>query len=123
VVLITKFSKVEREKDMLFWQFLTVAVVNLAFGTSSLHLPLNALIVGLYSGLFATVLGIFWQMRYQKEVGSNTTALVYMTQPFISLVLSVSALGERMTVPQFAGGLITALALFVGTRVREKKST
>ncbi|PLV56844.1 DMT family transporter [Thermotoga sp. SG1] len=123
VVLITRFSRVEREKDMMFWQFLVVAVINLAFGANNFHLPVGALIVGLYSGVFATVFGILWQMRYQKEVGSNTTALVYMTQPFISLVLSILLLGEKMNVPQFVGGLITAFALLTGTCVRKKKST
>jgi len=123
VVLITRFSKVEREKDMMFWQFLVVAMINFVFGAGSFHLPVDALAVGLYSGVFATAFGILWQMRYQKEVGSNTTALVYMTQPFISLVLSILLLGEKMSVLQFVGGLITAFAFFTGTCVRKKRST
>ncbi|PLV59428.1 DMT family transporter [Thermotoga sp. KOL6] len=123
VVLITKFSRSEKEENMLFWQFATVAGVNLVFSLNR-HWKISSgsLLVGLYSGILATFLGIFWQMRYQKEIGNNATALVYMTQPFISTLLSFILLEERLSTFQFFGGILTLVALFVGTSLKGGKS-
>lgn len=123
VVLITRFSRHEKEKNMLFWQFVTVGVVNFLFGLDKRwHFNLGTISVGIYSGVFATTLGILWQMRYQKEVGNNTTALVYMTQPFVSLVLSFLLLGERISFLQLLGGILVLVALFTGTVMKPGKS-
>ena len=123
MVLITRFSRFEEEKNMLFWQFVTVGVVNFLFGLNERwHFNLGTISVGIYSGVFATTLGILWQMRYQKEVGNNTTALVYMTQPFVSLVLSFLFLGERMSFLQLLGGILVLVALFTGTVMKPGKS-
>ncbi|WP_235231248.1 MULTISPECIES: DMT family transporter [unclassified Thermotoga] len=123
MVLITRFSRSEEEKNMLFWQFVTVGAVNFLFGLGERwHLNLEAISVGIYSGVFATTLGILWQMRYQKEVGNNTTALVYMTQPFVSLVLSFLLLGERMSFLQLLGGILVLVALFTGTMMKPRES-
>lgn len=119
VVLITKFSRVEKERDMMFWQFFTAAATNALFGAGKRwYLPKESLIVACYTGVFATTFGIFLQTKYQKCVGNNTTALVFMVQPVFSLLLSAIVLSERMSLAQFLGGIILLLAFLVGTFTR-----
>jgi len=116
IVLITALSRRIEERSLLFYQFLTVALVNAFMNVSGRwHFSTSSVVVAVYCGIFATVLLIYIQLKYQKVVGSNATALIFVTQPVFSAVLSFLILGERLRFSQWMGGMLMLLASLVST--------
>ena len=113
VVLITKFSKEVRETDLLTPQFFITAALNAALAMGhDWFITLPALSSAVYTALAATVFGIWVQVKYQKEVGSNAAALVFAGEPVFSMIFSFLMIGEMFTVVQLVGA-----ALLVGSIV------
>lgn len=126
IVLITRFSRQVAEGQLLFPQFLTVALINAMAGvTKNWGLSIPIYFVAIYSALLATVLGIYLQLRFQKEVGSNRTGLIFVMLPVSSTIFSYLILGERLSPLQITGALIMVIAIVVsslgnGLTVREE---
>ena len=126
IVLITRFSRQVAEGQLLFPQFLTVALINAMAGvTKNWGLSIPIYFVAVYSALLATVLGIYLQLRFQKEVGSNRTGLIFVMLPVSSTIFSYLILGERLSPLQITGALIMVIAIVVsslgnGLTVREE---
>ncbi len=114
VVLITKFSKEVRETDLLTPQFLITTLVNgLMAAGSSWRMPLGALGAAVYTAVLATVLGIWMQVKYQKEVGSNTAAMIFTGEPVFAMLFSFMMLGETFSEIQIAGASLLVGAIIL----------
>ena len=114
VVLITKFSKEVKETDLLTPQFLITAIVNglMAF-RSSWKMSFSAVGVAVYTAILATVLGIWMQVRFQKEVGSNTAAMIFTGEPVFAMLFSFMMLGETFSKIQIAGASLLVGAIIL----------
>jgi len=116
IVLITRFSQQVAEGQLLFPQFLAVALINAVAGvTKNWSFPIPTYFVAIYSALLATVLGIYLQLRFQKEVGSNRTGLIFVTLPVSSAIFSYLILGEKLSPLQTTGASIMVIALIVSS--------
>ena len=116
VVLITKFSRNEEARNLLFYQFLTVTMVNVILGfKGNWLLPFKTYMVATYSALFATLFGIYIQLRYQKLIGSNASALIFLAQPITSTFLSYFLLKEIFSPSQTLGALIMLAAFLLSS--------
>ena len=116
VVLITKFSRNEEARNLLFYQFLTVTMVNVILGfKGNWLLPFKTYMVATYSALFATLFGIYIQLRYQKLIGSNASALIFLAQPITSTFLSYLLLKEIFSPSQILGALIMLAAFLLSS--------
>lgn len=122
VVLLTRFSRKVREVDLLTPQFALVAVLNtslalveaLRFGVQQLDLGPAAVGVASFTAVTATVLAVYIQAKYQKVVGNNISALIYVGEPLFALLLAALILGERLTFVQTLGGVLITLAMVMG---------
>jgi len=118
VVLITKFSKEADEFSLLTPQFLTVALLNTLFSLTASDNPwsfsTNALYVAIFTAVTATILAIIIQAKYQKVVGNNVTALIFVGEPVFALLLSMLILRERLELLQTTGALLMVLSIVVG---------
>ena len=118
VVLISVLSKKVKETDLLTIQFLVTALINLSmsFGESPVF-PVSALLVAVYTALSATVLGIYVQVKHQKVIGSNATALIFAGEPVFAALFSYIILGETMTTLQvLGGGMLVGSIIMAGLR-------
>jgi len=116
VVLITKFSRNEEARNLLFYQFLTVTMVNVILGfKGNWLLPFKTYMVATYSALLATLFGIYIQLRYQKLIGSNASALIFLAQPITSTFLSYLLLKEIFSPSQILGALIMLAAFLLSS--------
>ncbi len=116
VVLITKLSRNEEAKNLLFYQFLTVTILNAIFGLKESWLfPLKTYVVAAYSALFATLFGIYTQLKYQKLIGSNASALIFLAQPITSTFFSYLLLREVFSPSQTLGALIMLAAFLLSS--------
>jgi len=118
VVLITKFSKEADEFSLLTPQFLTVALLNTLFSLTASDNPwsfsTNALYVAIFTAVTATILAIIIQAKYQKVVGNNVTALIFVGEPVFALLLSMLILRERLELLQTTGALLMVMSIVVG---------
>ncbi len=114
VVLITKFSKEIRETDLLTPQFIITAVLNgiLAIN-ASWYMSFGAIGAAVYTAILATVLGIWMQVKYQKEVGSNTAAMIFTGEPVFAMLFSSLILGETFSRSQIIGASLLVGAIIL----------
>ncbi|QAV32987.1 Permease of the drug/metabolite transporter (DMT) superfamily [Fervidobacterium changbaicum] len=120
VVLITKYSKQVSEYALLTPQFFTVALLNTIFnlfyqsGSDKWSFSLNALFVATFTAVTATIVAIIIQAKYQKVVGSNISALIFVGEPLFAMILSVLILKEHLTALQLIGGLLMVVSIILG---------
>lgn len=127
VVLITHYSKETNEYSLLTAQFFTVALLNTIFNvfykfssTSKWTFSLSALGVAAFTAVTATILAIMIQAKYQKVVGSNISALIFVGEPLFAMVLSIVMLGEHINLVQGIGAILMILSIIVGVIEVEK---
>ncbi|MBB6062025.1 drug/metabolite transporter (DMT)-like permease [Thermosipho japonicus] len=114
VVLVTEFSKKSPEKDLLTSQFLMVAVLNSLFGLNqSWKIDVKIFSVALFTAIFATIYALIAQAKYQKVVGSNTSALIFVGEPVFATIFSIILLSERLDMLQIFGVVLTMFALML----------
>ncbi|MCD6551649.1 DMT family transporter [Thermotoga sp.] len=127
VVLITRFSKRVDEKDLLFPQFLVVAIFNLILSLFFRNWRFNFFAFGsaLFTAAFATMLAIYLQAKYQKVLGNNISALVFLGEPVFAAILSYLVLKETLSPRQLTGSffLLASILLSSLERVRIVRST
>jgi len=122
VVLITKLSKSFEEKDLVFSQCLMVAILNTMFGLSDTwRLSGYTLIIALFAAFFATVYALWIQLKYQKKLGNNLTAMIYLCEPIFAALFSWLILGEHLSFVQFMGCSLMILAIFMSSLKIERE--
>jgi len=113
VVLVTRFSRNTRETALLGYQFLFAALFNALFGLGdSWSFSLASAGVMVYMAIFPSVIALFLQLKFQKVLGSNASALVMSGEPVFAFLFSAWLLGEWLTGMQFAGAGLLLLAVF-----------
>ncbi|MBO8160407.1 MAG: DMT family transporter [Thermosipho sp. (in: Bacteria)] len=122
VVLVTEFSKKSDEKHLLTSQFFAVAVINSILGINS-HWVININILGVasFTAIFATIYALIAQTKYQKVVGSNTAALIFVGEPIFATIFSILILFENLSKTQTFGIVLTTFALILSV-INTKKS-
>lgn len=118
VVLITHFTKAnDDEITLLAPQFLLTSGINFALTPlgSSLKMNLAALYALLFTAFFATIFAVWVQLKFQKFVGSNVSALIYVGEPVFAALFSFVILSEKMSLIQFVGMVLLIFAMVMGT--------
>ncbi len=118
VVLITRFSKKTSEYSLLTPQFFTVAIINtflnLFYHKSPWIFSYSALFVATFTAITATIAAIIIQAKYQKVVGSNVSALIFVGEPLFALILSILILKERLNLIQSIGMTFMLVSIILG---------
>ncbi|WP_448379289.1 DMT family transporter [Fervidobacterium sp.] len=120
VVLITKFSRQVNEYSLLTPQFFTVALLNTLFNMfyqgngNNWSFSVSAIFVATFTAVTATIVAIIIQAKYQKVVGSNVSALIFVGEPLFAMILSVLILKEQLTNSQIIGGLLMLASIILG---------
>jgi drug/metabolite transporter (DMT)-like permease len=60
-------------------------------------------------------------MKYQKKVGSNTTALIFVGEPIFAMVFSFLFIGEKMNGMQIIGAIILIFAILLASLEKRTK--
>ncbi|WGS64935.1 DMT family transporter [Marinitoga aeolica] len=123
IVLITKFSKIVDEKHLLSFQFLTVTVISfialLIFKKSIYVTPVSFLTI-FYTAIVGSIIVIYLQLKYQKNIGSNLTAILFLSQPIFSALLSFILLKESFTFKQIIGSSILLFGIIISNFSNKK---
>ena len=112
VVLITIFSKKVKEEDLLTPQFTITSALNAVFGIGTgWRLSGGAIMSALYNAVLSTVFGIWAQVKYQKHIGSNTTAIIFVGEPIFAALFSWMILHETLSPIQLLGAMLMVGAI------------
>jgi len=75
---------------------------------------MDAILVATFTAVTATIVAIIIQAKYQKVVGSNVSALIFVGEPLFAMILSVLILKEHLTTSQTMGGLLMLASIILG---------
>jgi len=118
VVMVTHFTENnENEISLLAPQFLVTSLINGALAPvyGDFKINFGFIFVMIFTALFATIFAVWVQLKFQKYVGSNTAALIYVGEPIFAAVFSFIILSEKMSRVQFYGMILLVGAIILGT--------
>jgi drug/metabolite transporter (DMT)-like permease len=108
VVLLDVFSKDLRPEGLTLVQFVVCALAGLvvAIGTEPLEIHLNIHFVAgiLYLIIFATIVAIYVQTRFQKDTTPTRAAVIFSAEPVVAAVIAFFALNEVIGLQGVVGG-------------------
>ncbi len=122
VTLIGKFS---REKDaatltmmQLFFVFLFSSIW---WGAEGPYISLSPLLAFgiVFTGLFASALGILMQVHAQKHISPSKTAVIFTTEPAFAGIFSFVFLGEALTPMGIMGAVLILFAMLLAAVEKE----
>jgi len=119
IVLLDIFSQKCDPAHLTFMQFVvTTVAAGLTFlFFEHMRLMVNAQFVGgvLYLAVFATVIALFVQTKYQKDTTPTRSAVIFSVEPVVAAVVAYVVLGEHLG----KSGVIGAAFILVGVLVSE----
>lgn len=113
IVVLDVYSGTVAPEHLTIMQFLVCAVGGM-LGAMFLETPVVKVSVTagvqlLYLAVFATVIALFFQTKYQKDTTPARSAVIYSIEPLIAAVLAATIAGERIGgAGILGGGLIMA---------------
>ena len=113
IVYLDVFSKGQDPVHLTIAQFVVCAVLGFAaaflFEPVRFHPTTAAYGALLYLTIFATVIALFIQTRFQKDTTPTRSAVIFSIEPVLAAGIAYVVLGEVLGVPGIVGG-----ALIVG---------
>jgi drug/metabolite transporter (DMT)-like permease len=126
VVYLDIVSKKYHYKFLTFLQTFTTSMLAGMFvfifnfaGIENLYVNINSnvVIAIIYTSIFATVINILLQTKYQKEVTPTKAGILYSLEPIFATLLAFIILSEQIT----TFGIIGAIFIFMGLVISEFK--
>ncbi|MFA4647537.1 DMT family transporter [Pyrococcus kukulkanii] len=114
IVLVEYFSK--HGIGIAFWQVFWNAVLSTTYALIAEGLPMpegSVLLAILYTGIFATALAFFAQVKYQPKVEAYRAAILYSAEPVFGHLFSLVTLGEVLSVKGYLGALLIMSAIWI----------
>lgn len=113
IILVEKASRISQNLMLLtFYQISLTLIIPIGLlGKQTFNLPTGNLFwVGIaYCGLFATVIPLFLQMKYQKYVGSSRAAVIFSLEA-VSATFFAWLVGEQIALDVILGGGLVLLS-------------
>jgi len=108
IVLLDVFSKGQDPVHLTVAQFVVCAVLGLMttflFEPVKFHPTAGGYGVLLYLTIFATVIALFVQTRYQKDTTPTRSAVIFSVEPVLAAGFAYVVLGEVLGAPGVVGG-------------------
>ncbi|WP_041078087.1 DMT family transporter [Thermotoga caldifontis] len=122
IVLVTRYTNDKDcdEVGLLLPQFLLTALFNLFLAPlgGPVGFKWSYLFALLFTSILATVVAFWVQVKFQKDVGSNSAALIYTAEPVFASLFAFWLLAERVTSSQLVGMCILVAASILGNLKR-----
>ncbi|AFK22216.1 DMT family transporter [Pyrococcus sp. ST04] len=115
IVLVEYFSKYGI--GIAFWQVFWNSVFSTIYALLKEGLPLpgkpDVMLAILYTGVFATALAFFAQVKYQPKVESYRAAILYSAEPVFGHLFSLITLHEILSPKGYIGALLILSAIWI----------
>ena len=125
ILLISHFTKPENYIPILVAQIGAVAFLSgigmLIFEGPQFPQTLQAWEALLITGVLATALAFWVQMRYQPESTAAQTAIIFATEPVFGALFGFLLLNEILMLPQWAGAIFIIAAILISQLPLKKR--
>jgi drug/metabolite transporter (DMT)-like permease len=115
IVYLDLYTKERFDPEIVFWQFLFCAVVGFStiplLDATANHFTLPTVAGILYLCIFATVVALFIQTKYQRETTPTKAAIIYTMEPVFASTIAYFTLGESLTPVSIFGALLMIAGL------------
>ncbi|WP_235598504.1 DMT family transporter [Kosmotoga arenicorallina] len=119
VIYISVFTNDNADEfQMLLPQLLIVTLVNgalIPFIPGKVIFDAGTLFTATFTAVFATILAVAIQLRYQKHIGSVGASLVYVGEPAFALLFAMIFLGEGASPRESLGLVLMILGIITGS--------
>ncbi|WP_337044435.1 DMT family transporter [Emticicia sp. 17c] len=78
--------------------------------------PWQAYLAVIYMGAAATALGFIWYYEAVRLIGVTKSAIIGNLTPVFAVLIAVSFLGEKLTIPTIIGGSLVLLGILLTNR-------
>lgn len=116
VVLIGKYARRYDSSTIAIFQLLLVSILSTAgWGTERFYMKYsNLLLFGvLFTGIFATALGLLIQAHAQKYVSPSKAAIIFVTEPVFAGIFSYIFLNETLGFMGITGAILILFAMLL----------
>lgn len=110
MILVEKASLVSKNLQLLtFYQIIFTSIIPFAY-LKGIVLPIPSqhivwFALG-YCAIFATIIPILFQLKYQHVIGSNKAAIIYSLEAVFAMIFALLVFGESITINVVVGGSI-----------------
>ena len=110
IVYLDVFTKKRFDREIVFYQFVVTALIGAAASpfvpsvSSSVNLSVAAAIM--YLAVFASVIAIFVQSKYQRETTPTKAAIIFTMEPVLAAIIAYLLLGEVLGTTATVGAAI-----------------
>ncbi|ASJ17459.1 permease [Thermococcus chitonophagus] len=114
IVLVEYFSRYGI--GIAFWQVFWNAMLSTSYAliVEGLQMPKESVLLAiLYTGIFATALAFFAQVKYQPKVEPYRAAILYSAEPVFGHLFSLITLGEVLSIKGYLGALLIMSAIWI----------
>lgn len=107
---------------------ITFILISLLTGEFIFTLPASGWLTLLAMSIFSTIVGILGVFAALPYIGPSSAAIISCAEPVLTVCMSISLLGEKITPPQLGGGLlilagILFLQLWGGTKQSQQTTS
>ena len=106
---------------------ITFTFTSLVSGGFIFTLPASGWLTLLAMAIFSTVVGILGIFAALPYIGPSNAAIISSAEPVLTILMSISLLGEKITPPQLGGGLLILAGIFIlqrrGSERQSEKSS
>jgi len=117
IVYLDMFSKDHNTIQLTFMQFISTAILGVAtagaFEQVVAHFSNESLLALMYLAVFATVIALYIQTRYQKDSTPTRAAVIFSVEPVIAAAFAYLLLGEVIGILGVIGGGVIIAGLLV----------
>jgi len=117
IVLLDVFTKKKFNREIVFYQFVVtslIALLLLPFVNDQNSIYSTSVLLSIvYLALFASVIAIFVQSKYQRETTPTKAAVIFTMEPVLAAVIAFMFLHEKQSLTSIFGASIMLAGLFV----------
>lgn len=92
---------------------ITFSLLSLLSGEFIFTLPASGWLTLLAMAIFSTIVGILGIFAALPYIGPSNAAIISSAEPVLTILMSISLLGEKITPPQLGGGLLILSGIFI----------
>jgi drug/metabolite transporter (DMT)-like permease len=117
VVLTGIYSKVSNLNGLVFLQLLITIILTLplavAYGSFRINYSSELILTIIYTGIFATVVTLYLQTKYQKESSPTRAAIIYTMEPLFAAFIAYYIFSEIIGHNVIWGGVLILAGLLL----------
>lgn len=118
---VTSVSALSLTSTVIAVGLLVFSVFNYSNLSIIVSLSTSQLIIGLFIGIFNTVLAVVFFLKGVRKIGASRAALISSLEPVLTIILAFWALEEVLSTPRLIGSVLVIISMFLAITSQSNK--